>query len=326
MSDDFGFEFVDEETEESAAEARPRLSRVFGDGGSHGAGDGGRPAAVTRRRRWAIGAVVAVVVLIVVVVLATGGSGGSAGAFKSYFRRLTPIATSSQNVGALLNRLLGQVRHAQVTDPASKFKPLVTQAQAQLAAAQSLRPPAALRAANNQAVSALVFRLAGLTGLQAAFGNRTRGKKAAALIAALNSQIDRLVTSDVVWHDLFLQPAATALRQQHLAVSLAPRSIFVANTNLSSPQSIAALAQPQAPATAPVLQLGSTGPTVTAWQKQLNRWLKRKHLTVVTADGSFGPGTQAATESLQRAASLTPDGVVGQATRSALATALASSG
>jgi peptidoglycan hydrolase-like protein with peptidoglycan-binding domain len=239
---------------------------------------------------------------------------------------LTPIAAGSQRLGASLNRILGQVQHAQISDPGSKLEPLVKQAQAQLAAAQALRPPAALRAADNQAVSALAFRLAGLTGLQTALGRRSNGKRTAALTATLNGQIARLVASDVVWQDLFLQPASAALRQQRLDESLAPTSIFVANTNLSSPQSIAGLAQPQAPAAATLLRLGSTGVAVTAWQKQLNRWLKLKHLTVVTADGAFGPGTQTATESLQRAAALTPDGVVGPATRKALATALASPG
>jgi hypothetical protein len=325
MSDDFGFEFVDEETEESPTETRPRVSRVFGDRGSVNGGDGGS-AGLPRRRRWAIGAIVGVVVLIVVVVLATGGSGGSAGAYKSYFGRLAPIAAGSQRVGASLDTILGQVQRAQIRNPASKLEALVNQSQAQLAAAQALRPPSALRAAHDQAISALAFRLAGLTGLQSALGHRSSGKETAALIATLNGQVARLVASDVVWRDLFLPPAAAALRQQRLAASLAPTSIFVANTNLSSPQSIAALAQPQAPAAAPVLRLGSTGAAVTAWQKQLNRWLQLKHLTAVTADGAFGPGTQAATESLQRAAALTPDGIVGQATRKALTTALASPG
>jgi hypothetical protein len=322
MSDDFGFEFVDEETEESPTEER-RVPRVFGDGVSARGGDGGRPVDVARRRRFAIGAVVAVVLLIVVVVVATGGSSGGTGVYKSYFSRLAPIAAGSQRLGASLNRLLGQVQHAQISDPASKLEPLIKQAQAQLAAAQALRPPAALRAAHNQAVSALAFRLAGLTGLQTDLRRRSSGKGTTALTATLNGQIARLVASDVVWQDLFLQRAATTLRQQRLAVSLAPTSIFVANTNLSSPQSIAALAQPQAPASAPVLRLGSTGAAVTAWQTQLNRWLKLKHLAVLTADGSFGAATQTATESLQRAASLNPDGVAGPATRKALATALA---
>jgi peptidoglycan hydrolase-like protein with peptidoglycan-binding domain len=52
------------------------------------------------------------------------------------------------------------------------------------------------------------------------------------------------------------------------------------------------------------IKLGSTGPDVQAWQKILG----------VTADGKFGPQTDAATRTWQRAHGLTPDGVVGPKT------------
>jgi murein L,D-transpeptidase YcbB/YkuD len=289
-------------------------------------GGGGEPSPdVARRRRWVIGAIVGVVVLISVVVLATGGSSGKGGAFRSYFGRLVPVATGSQRVGASLNQILAKVQHAQISDPSSKLEHLVKQAQTQLAAAQALKPPAGLQPEHAQALFALALRVTGLQGLQAVLGHPS-SSGANALTANLAEQINRLVTSDVIWRDLFLQPAGAALRQLRLPTSLAPKSVFVANTDLSSPQAIASLVQPQAPAAAPALRLGSTGAAVAAWQKQLNRWLGLKHLTAVTADGAFGPGTQAATESLQRAAALPPDGVVGPATRKALATALASRG
>jgi hypothetical protein len=258
------------------------------------------------------------IVVILLVVLVTGGSSGKGGAYKSYFGRVAPIAGGSQRVGALLDRILAQAQRAQISDPSSKLGPLVKQAQAQIAAARGLRPPAGLRSEHSQVLSALAFRVSGLEGLHAALGQRTRSGGNAGLTTKLGDEIDRLVTSDVIWRDLFLQPAVAALRQLHLAASLAPQSTFVANTNLLSPRSVSALAQPQAPAAAPVLRLGSTGSAVVAWQKQLNRWLRGKHLQTVTVDSAFGSGTQAATESLQRAASLSPDGVVGPATRRAL--------
>jgi murein L,D-transpeptidase YcbB/YkuD len=325
MSDDFGFEFVDEETQESPVEPRPRPPRVFADSGSAANADDGRSAVVARRRRWVIGAIVAVVVLILVVVLTTGGSSGRAGAYRSYFSRLTPLAAGSERVGTSLSRILGQVQHAQISDPTSKLEPLVKQARAQLAAVQALEPPTALRTAQSQAVSAFAFRLAGLAGLKATLAHAS-GSKRDAVTTELTGEMARLVASDVVWRDLFLQSAATGLRQARLAPSLAPPSVFVANTNLSSPQTLAGLAHPQAPASTPVLRLGSTGAAVKGWQQQLNRWLRLKHLTAITADGAFGAGTQAATESLQRAAAVTADGVVGPATRRALTTALASPG
>ncbi len=79
--------------------------------------------------------------------------------------------------------------------------------------------------------------------------------------------------------------------------------------------------------TAPLLKLGDKGAAVTAWQTQLNAWLKATAptQTLLTVDGTFGASTQTATEALQTASGLTPDGIVGPSTRQALATALAKS-
>jgi hypothetical protein len=273
-----------------------------------------------------IAAIVGAVILIFVVVVVTSGSSGTAGAFRSYFGRLAPIATGSQQVGASLNRILAKARQAQLRHPSSKLEPLVKQAQTQLATARALKPPGRLQPEHSQTLSALAYRVTGLEGLLAALAHPSPSTGNTATSASLANAINRLVTSDVIWRDLFLQPAGAALRKLRLPSSLAPRSVFVANTSLSSPQAIASLLHPQAPAAGPVLRLGSTGAAVSAWQRQLNRWLSLKHLTAVTADGSFGPATQAATESLQRVAALTADGAVGPATRQALIKALASTG
>jgi len=75
----------------------------------------------------------------------------------------------------------------------------------------------------------------------------------------------------------------------------------------------------------PVLKLGSSGSDVTAWQNQLNQWLKTTSGQTLTPDGTFGASTQTATEQLQSAAGLTSDGIVGPATRQALQQALGTS-
>ncbi len=51
----------------------------------------------------------------------------------------------------------------------------------------------------------------------------------------------------------------------------------------------------------PTIQKGSRGATVAKWQRMIG----------VTADGNFGPGTDAATKKWQTDNGLTPDGVVG---------------
>jgi Putative peptidoglycan binding domain len=63
---------------------------------------------------------------------------------------------------------------------------------------------------------------------------------------------------------------------------------------------------------------GSRGPRVAEWQRNLNL-IERALLDV---DGLFGPATHQATIAFQNAQSLTPDGIVGERTRQAMAHAL----
>jgi peptidoglycan hydrolase-like protein with peptidoglycan-binding domain len=70
------------------------------------------------------------------------------------------------------------------------------------------------------------------------------------------------------------------------------------------------------PEVVPVLQRGSTGPEVAAWQELLLRW-DSGVLGDSGADGDFGPVTEAATRALQAAAGVAADGQVGPVTRAA---------
>lgn len=70
-----------------------------------------------------------------------------------------------------------------------------------------------------------------------------------------------------------------------------------------------------------VLRMGSRGPAVVTWQRQLNR---TRATSKLVTDGVFGPGTQSATITFQKAAGLGPVGLgtVGPRTRAAMRAAL----
>jgi peptidoglycan hydrolase-like protein with peptidoglycan-binding domain len=80
-----------------------------------------------------------------------------------------------------------------------------------------------------------------------------------------------------------------------------------------------AVKPPAAPLAAPssTLKRGSSGADVLGWQAVL----RAQGYTAVVLDGVFGVGTEDATKSFQRSRSLTPDGIVGPATRAAVLTA-----
>ena len=318
MHDDLDFDFFGEETQEAVA--APHRSGLFGRRPS--AAGGLPPEQVARRRRLAAGIAAGIIVLIVIVVVLTGGSRSPAAADRSYLARLSPIAADSQRLGRSLGQLFSRLRRGIVTNPLPRLDQLTQRAKTELARAEQLKPPAALRPEQAQALVALGLRARGLQGLHDAIG-QARGSTTADTTPVV-VEIDRLVSSDVIWHDLVWRPALTALEQIGAKGATPPKSQFITDPNVSSQQSIAALLQPQPAASAQsALTLGANGPAVVAWQTQLNRWLHLTGGTPVTADGSFGPGTQAATQALQRARGLTPDGVVGPATRRALTAALA---
>jgi Putative peptidoglycan binding domain len=317
VSDDLDFDFFDEETQQAVVTRRP--GGLFG--GRVSVAGGLPPEQVARRRRLAAGIAGGIIALIAIVVVLTGGSSSPATADRGYLGRLSPIAGDSQRVGRSLGQLFSRLRRGTVTNPLPSLDRLAGQARTDLARAELLKPPAGLRTEHAQALVALGLRARSLQGLHDAIG-QARGSSTVDT-APVVAEIDRLVSSDVIWHDLAWRPALASLKQLGAKGATAPKSQFISDPNVSSQQSIAALLQPQPAVNAgSALTLGAQGPAVVAWQRQLNRWLRLTSGTPLTADGTFGPGTQAATQALQRAQGLTPDGVVGPATHRALTTAL----
>jgi peptidoglycan hydrolase-like protein with peptidoglycan-binding domain len=69
-----------------------------------------------------------------------------------------------------------------------------------------------------------------------------------------------------------------------------------------------------------ILHPGAMGDPVARWQERLNGWLRchRSDHAQLDVDGIFGPRTQAATRTFQRAVGIVVDGVVGPETGSAI--------
>jgi murein L,D-transpeptidase YcbB/YkuD len=89
-------------------------------------------------------------------------------------------------------------------------------------------------------------------------------------------------------------------------------------TTVTTPTTTQTGAAPPAPTTP--LKPGDTGAAV----KVLQRALAHLGYSVGTIDGQYGPSTEKAVTSFQRANGLTPDGVLGPKTRAAIRSALAS--
>jgi hypothetical protein len=157
--------------------------------------------------------------------------------YGNYMTDISAVGRDSERVGRELSDVL-TTPGIKPADLQKQLGGLVQQQQIGADRARNLDPPGPLRASHEQAVESLDFRVDGLAGLAEAF-RRTQGSKdAAAAGALLASQAERLVTSDVVWDDLFKEPAVTVLRQEDISGVEVPDSNFVQTPDLASTRSM----------------------------------------------------------------------------------------
>jgi len=318
--DDFGFGAVaGEETVEAAA----RSPRRFGPPTSE------RLRALVRL----VAVLVAVIAVVVVLVSVVSGSDLRART-RGYLQGLAAPAADSQAVGQELERLLGGSTGGGAKLGAS-LGSLIKRQQQDAERVLRLVPLPRLLAFQQRAKDVFALRLAGLQGVLSTLRTGSGTKELLPAAQALAASEQRLVTSDVIWNDLVRTSLLGWATHEHLAPSLVPASTFVGNADLVSTTQAARLLKRvrgvspgSRTGVAAVIKLGDRGSAVSVWQSRLNTWLKKTSpsSTPLVPDGVFGPGTQAATQALQRSAGIAPDGAVGPATRRALRTALGNHG
>ena len=238
---DFEFDFFEEpETQEAPGRSERTLRRPLG---------GGRGPRVPRgpiRPRTGFTpllrllGLIAFAILIVVLLLLWVQScqeDAKRDAYSDYMTEVGGIGRDSERVGRELSDVLTTpgIKPAELQ---KQLAGLVQQQEIGADRARKLDPPGPLRAAHQEAVEALAFRVTGLAGLAEAF-RRTQGSKdAAAAGALLASQAERLVSSDVVWDDLFKEPGVTTLRDEQISGVEVPDSNFVQTPDLASTRSM----------------------------------------------------------------------------------------
>jgi hypothetical protein len=95
--------------------------------------------------------------------------------------------------------------------------------------------PGPLRLQHQHAIEALEFRVSGLSGLADGFRQASLSpKNVTGNALLLAGQAERLVSGDVVWDDLFKDPAIAELRRQGVTGVAVPDSSFVPNPDYSS--------------------------------------------------------------------------------------------
>ena len=152
--------------------------------------------------------------------------------YADYMGDVDRIARESEQIGGQLNSALtrADIRQAEL----ARTLDGLANRQAQLVdSADELDRPGPLRAAHREMVDALQFRVSGLQGIRNAFSSRTTNATQAGDL--LSAQARRLVASDVVWDDLFKDPARQELSRQGIRGVNVPDSNFVQNPSLANP-------------------------------------------------------------------------------------------
>ncbi|HKI92511.1 MAG TPA: hypothetical protein VJ986_09430 [Gaiellaceae bacterium] len=232
---DIEFDFFDEEPE--TQEATPRRRRpAFG--GGRGDGPPRRPpvrpptGAVALARL--VGLVAIAIAIVVGLVFWVGACQGQTkhDEYAAYTDQVRMFARSSHQVGvALTNKLISP--DLKLADLETSLEQWSQQEQQAYDQAQLVRPPGPLRLLHQRLLDTLELRAMGLAGLATTLTQTAATKKNTATAAAdLTAQAELLTASDVVWTNLYRQPATDELKRQGITGVVVPPSQFVTNADL----------------------------------------------------------------------------------------------
>ena len=148
------------------------------------------------------------IVVLLVFWVSSCQDAGKKNSYKNYYEKVGVVANDSAQVGRELNAAL-TTQGIKFSDLEQKIDGLAQREQQNVAALRSIHPPGPLRVQHQAALESLGFRVSGLRGLADGFTQASRSPKnvTSNALKLLQPPASRLVTSDVVWSDLFQAPA-----------------------------------------------------------------------------------------------------------------------
>jgi hypothetical protein len=178
------------------------------------------------------GAIVLAVVLILVVQSCRSNQKQSE--YEGYVDDVSDIASASEELGGQLNTSL-TTPGITLEDLRGDVEGLRDQQEQLLRSAQELQPPGPLLEQQESLVETMQFRVNGLAGLATALAQVAQSSNAEQTGAALASQAQRLVASDIVYADAFEEPTGRVLEDEDIGDVPVPGSKFVQNPEFASP-------------------------------------------------------------------------------------------
>jgi hypothetical protein len=228
--DDIQFDFFEEEpaTAETTSQPRGRLPqrqpRQAAAGG--GAVASAHPTGPILRLL-AIICIAIFLVLVFALLIQSCAGQSSHDLYGNYMDKVGTIAAQSNRDGAgTVSALTTPGLSAQQIS--RKLRQIYTQEQQNVAAAQDLSVPGKLRTQHAHLIESLQLRASGVQGLSTALSKVNSKTKESVEAALMVQQVYRLLTSDVIWSDLFQAPSEAVLDQEGVRQVTVPASHFLA--------------------------------------------------------------------------------------------------
>jgi hypothetical protein len=242
--DAFDFDFFEEPpTEEAAQRQQPRRR-----GPRRPAGP---PSGLTPLLRL-IGLIAFAIAVVLVLVLWVQScrSDSKREQYTEYNDDVRVVASESAAIGRNLTGAF-TTRGLTQAELAKRLTNLAQQQQQGVERAREIDPPGPLREVHESSVDSLQLRAGGLQLLAQTFARAPargtgngQGNQAQALSARrLATQMQRLLSSDIVWDDLYRLPARGVLRQEGLFGINVPDSNFLTDPDLATARGMAPLVQ-----------------------------------------------------------------------------------
>ncbi len=191
-----------------------------------------------------IGVIAFAIIIVVLLAVWIGGcsSDRKRSSYGDALAAVGDVGTASAKGGADLADLLTTPGLTQ-DELEAKLGGLVQKEQQNVQAASTVDVPGPLRPATSHTVEALQLRVGGIQGLLDVFVATKAETDAAAAGELLATEARRLEASDVVWADLYQEPALAVLEDEGLGDLSAPPSVFVQNVDLYTSRSLASIWQ-----------------------------------------------------------------------------------
>jgi hypothetical protein len=226
----------------STARARAAMSRPRGGGGR--GGPSGGAAVLQHPRARLVALIVFAVILIVVIALVVKDCQRSQleDKYTSYVNGVAQIQTASAEQGAKLRQVMANPRGQRPPQLRAAILAIGKDAQGLVDKAQDLDPPGALNAPQRSLITALQYRVAGLTSLGDNLPTLLQSDDVQTKAAGVAKPMQRFLASDVIYDDSFKGPAIQALDDDDITgIEVPALQPFLPNASWASPDGAKAL-------------------------------------------------------------------------------------